>query len=483
MRNGFPQETALKVVGSCILLAVALPLGYHALFDPDIGWHLAGGLWMLEHSQVLQTDPFGAAATPWISYSWLPELLFAAVYRVSGFHGLQLLQMLLSAFSLFAIFVMNRRYLSAEEEQKKFFASLLSTLLCLPFFAPVFHLRPQLLSVLFAALLLTRIIEQRETVLGYLLPTVLWANTHVFWIFAPFFLCVRFVFERRAVHARLFLLLLLAGLCSPYGLENLRAIFTYALTHSEAYRLIDEFQPLRPSLGFIFYYSIASLFLIPVYLLRHGIRGGRQKLLFLTLLCIFAAASFLQRKYLPFYGLLLSPLFSEILSGMLRFRDTREASSAGKLLVFLPPLFLAASLLLIRAASPLRESEEEYLDLLASEPFAGRIFSSFDEGGWLALGIRLSGKEGSAFSLIDGRTLVMGEKRLREYSEVVISKQPVCGLLDRWNANWVILKHSSTLLKRILEEEKSCGGGWKVVTTGENWTVLRESLPERSAVP
>lgn len=470
-------------MGSCILLAVSLPLSYHALVDPDIGWHLAGGLWMLEHLEVLRSDPFGADGAAWVSYSWLPELLFAAVYRVSGFHGLQLLQVLLSAFSLFAIFVLNRRYLSADEDQKKFFASLLSTLLCLPFFAPVFHLRPQLLSLMFAALLLTRLVQKRATVLGYLLPTVFWANTHVFWIFTPFFLFVRFLCERRAATSGFVLVTLVAGLCSPYGLDNLRAIFTYALSHGEAYRLIDEFQPIRPSLGFIFYYSIASLLLIPVFLLRRGINRGGGRLLLLTLLCVFAAASFLQRKYLPFYGLLLSPLLSEILFATLRFRDTRETSPVGKVLVFLPPLFLVASLLLVRSASPLRESEEEYLDLFRSEPFAGRIFGSFDDGGWLTLGIRLSGKEGSAFSLIDGRTLVMGEKRLEEYAKVVLSKQPVCGLLDQWNANWVILKHSSTLLKRILDDEKSCGGDWKVVTTGENWTVLRESLPDRSAAP
>src|SRR5262249_9681178 len=46
--------------------------------DPDFGWHLRAGQWILSHHTVPFTDPFSSygAGKPWYDYSWLFDIFF-----------------------------------------------------------------------------------------------------------------------------------------------------------------------------------------------------------------------------------------------------------------------------------------------------------------------------------------------------------------------------------------------------------------------
>src|SRR5215472_9474511 len=65
----------------------------YLLNDPDTFWHIRVGQWILDHAQFPTVDSFSytAAGKPWISTAWLSEILLAAAYKTSGWHGVILL--------------------------------------------------------------------------------------------------------------------------------------------------------------------------------------------------------------------------------------------------------------------------------------------------------------------------------------------------------------------------------------------------------
>jgi len=70
-------------------LAIWLALLPSGVTDPDLGWHLRTGEWILSHRMVPVTDPFSqfGATRPWIAYSWLFDLLLVVLTRTFGLAG------------------------------------------------------------------------------------------------------------------------------------------------------------------------------------------------------------------------------------------------------------------------------------------------------------------------------------------------------------------------------------------------------------
>lgn len=57
--------------------------------DGDVHWHIAAGQWMIDHREILRSDPFSftAAGKPWTAFEWGSQVLFGAAHRISGFAG------------------------------------------------------------------------------------------------------------------------------------------------------------------------------------------------------------------------------------------------------------------------------------------------------------------------------------------------------------------------------------------------------------
>src|SRR5215210_3990253 len=54
--------------------------------DPDLGWHIAAGDWVLRHGTVPLSDPFSiyGQGRSWIAYSWLFEVLLSVMHDALG---------------------------------------------------------------------------------------------------------------------------------------------------------------------------------------------------------------------------------------------------------------------------------------------------------------------------------------------------------------------------------------------------------------
>ena len=85
----FPARAALPWVVAVAVYALLLTLGPRLLGDPDSYSHVAVGRWILAHGAVPTADPFSFSVhgTPWITFEWLSEVIYAAVYALSGWSG------------------------------------------------------------------------------------------------------------------------------------------------------------------------------------------------------------------------------------------------------------------------------------------------------------------------------------------------------------------------------------------------------------
>lgn len=75
-----------------VTLAVLVMVASSPVVDSDTWWHLRAGNWMLEHHQLLLTDPFSTTrqGQPWIYPGWLAQISMAAAHRLGGLAGLHL---------------------------------------------------------------------------------------------------------------------------------------------------------------------------------------------------------------------------------------------------------------------------------------------------------------------------------------------------------------------------------------------------------
>src|SRR5215470_4039615 len=84
------QRTAARIalVAACIAftfayLTIATLVRNKLLSDPDTFWHISLGNWMLQNGRFPTVDQFSytAVGKAWFATDWIPELIFAALYR------------------------------------------------------------------------------------------------------------------------------------------------------------------------------------------------------------------------------------------------------------------------------------------------------------------------------------------------------------------------------------------------------------------
>ena len=157
-------------------LALVIPSGF--LSDPGTFWHIRTGEWMIDHQQILRTDPFSQSESNWVPTQWLAEILMAYSYRIGGFATITTFSSLLIAFW---ITILARRWFIAGMHPILvwFLASLVLMVGAVHFLS-----RPLLINYLGITLLSFFILdfENRRAKASWLLwcfpLAVFWANCH-----------------------------------------------------------------------------------------------------------------------------------------------------------------------------------------------------------------------------------------------------------------------------------------------------------------
>jgi hypothetical protein len=129
--------------------------------DPDVWWHLRTGQLIVQTHNVFRTDPYSFTrfGQPWVDHEWLSQVLMFGLYRLAGWGGLIVVfsAVIAAAFLLAFLRSPGRPYVAGLITLLGAFAS-----------APSWGVRPQMLTLLFASLLLL-ILDH-----SYLRPKLLW---------------------------------------------------------------------------------------------------------------------------------------------------------------------------------------------------------------------------------------------------------------------------------------------------------------------
>jgi len=232
--------------------ALLLINGNPLLNDPDTYWHIAVGQWILDHGALPRVDiySFTKAGEPWISTSWLAQVLFAKAYDWAGWSG----PVVLTASASAATFALLAFYLGARIGEK---CALLASVAALTLTAGHLLARPHVLAlpVMLAWVHgLLQASEARKAPAFLLLPLMaLWANLHGGFVLglaliAPIALDALWNAqsgERRALALRWLVFAaaaLVASCATPYGWGSILAS-RKILDLGELLHLIDEWRP------------------------------------------------------------------------------------------------------------------------------------------------------------------------------------------------------------------------------------------------
>lgn len=483
----FPMNAKDVRAADFVLLIVsgllAAVLGHKALSDPDIGWHMAGGLSIIEHRSVPHRDILSAVDSFWWCYSWLAELLFAAWFRLGGFPALRLLQTLLIVSSAWALLHLLR---SARRRSFNLRAEIAALGVSLFLIAPTWHLRPQLISIILFCLLLAARERSRLRLPTAVVLSAVWANIHVYWILAPLVVGLERLLNLRSPLAALIAaaICFAAGLISPYGLTQLTGLAQYAFYHDAGNSLIKEFRALPAASPLLF---IVVAVISAIAWTRRTAIAEREPADSIALVLLLLAGAMVRLKFLPLLAVAAAPLLSRSVFGAIfpeGFPSTRRQQSSQLPLAAALIAFGLTAAAALRLEPPVAPQKQELLsaaevlsDAAAGEDRNITVLNDFNHGGWLALGFWLYRPADAEISRllvsVDGRTLVMGADRLQSYRRLLLEPERADEIARNWSAEAAILPGDSLITTTLLD------AGWLRLATVQSLAIL--CLPQTEA--
>lgn len=427
-------ETLLMVslFTALALLRLGTPIG-----DPDLGWHLAAGRHILDTGTLPRVDSFSyvAQGRPWLLYSWLAEVLFAAIDRVLG-PGALIAAATILVLSTFAIVLrtcLGTGARPAVAVAATFFAAMVAM--------PTWTVRPHLFSFLFVAAVahIVAIVDRaaKDTptegwpprLVWMLVPImVLWVNTHVFFVYGFTVLGLHVLTRRRhwlwdAETGRVpwrslacLVAILGALFVNPYGHRLLLHLGELAGERT-TFAMVNELQ--TPSLHHL-HGKILTAFFFSIVLALAFSRVPRTPTELPTVL-FFALLAYAMARNMPFLAILGAPVLARHADALLRpartppgplspaRRRVHAALLAGIAAVVAIGLCRSAIYPPERVMSRTRYPVEAVAYLNAQPPL-GRLFNHFNWGGYL-----IAHLYPRYLVSIDGRTGVYGDEILRRY--------------------------------------------------------------------
>lgn len=148
---------------------MALPL-----HNPDLFWHLSAGRWIAENGSIPRADPFSftRGGEPWVDFEWAFQLFVYGLHQAGGLWLLRLAKAALLLAAWLPVDALLRRRGSSGAGRALASAFWAAAVL------PQSDLRPDLLSALLFAVLLSRLDADRLSPPFALAFFALWANLH-----------------------------------------------------------------------------------------------------------------------------------------------------------------------------------------------------------------------------------------------------------------------------------------------------------------
>lgn len=313
--------------------------------DPDVWWHLRTGQLIVQNHALFHADPYSFTrfGQPWIDHEWLSQLLIFAVYHLAGWGGLIVLFAAVVAAAFMVVFFRSpgRPFVAGVITLVGAFAS-----------APSWGVRPQMLTLLLASMLLL-ILERsykRPGLLGLVpLLMLLWVNLHAGYalglaLIALFLLGdaldAAFGFAEpgledqsaRSVRSRTLAFLIVACaavvMLNPYG----TAMYTYPLETLRS-RAMQSYIGEWASPDFHQPRYLPLLAMILATLLMSSLSSRRLRPRELLLLSVATYAALRSVRHIPLYVLIAIPILSATLQAWLEERANTKPDKPKQILM------------------------------------------------------------------------------------------------------------------------------------------------------
>jgi hypothetical protein len=169
-------------VGMVLLLGVLAVVGYQAMLpirNPDFGWHVALGRWIVEHGALPSTEPFThtAVGKPTVLPQWLSQVLFYLVARAGGFLGLRW------AYAATVLTILGLLYVWLRQEKVPPALAAFGVLAYVAVAQPRFQQRPLIIDLLAQVVMYGWVFVQKPALtprqmIAITLASILWANLY-----------------------------------------------------------------------------------------------------------------------------------------------------------------------------------------------------------------------------------------------------------------------------------------------------------------
>jgi len=310
--------------------------------DPDFGWHLKVGEYILKTGQIPRHDlfSFSLPGYPYVYHSWLSDILIAKSFRLFGLWGPTLLFLLVFVASIFFI------YQSLPKELKENLIVRLTLLFFVPISAALVGARIRVFSFLALSILyffLKDFIEKKNKFIFFTpILFLIWANLHggfilgvIFLTFAILILFFQAVLGKSHLAPKDFLTLfsiwffsLITPLFNPYFIGVYRQAFQMG-TNSLSYRINADWQPILTSGPQFFYGILIALiifFFLSLIVFSKAKIDSFEKILFLA----FSLLTFISGRFLLVLLVILIPQAANLLAGI------RKNFNFGKVVATIP---------------------------------------------------------------------------------------------------------------------------------------------------
>jgi len=434
----FPARAGLPWLVGAGVYVLLLALGPRLLNDPDSYSHIAVGRWIMAHGTVPASDSFSFSmhGAPWITFEWLSQVIYAAVYALSGWDGVVALAAAMVALAAGLL----TRFLLRELPLK---LTLLMVIAALALLAPHLLARPHVLTlpVMVAwAAALVHCMDRRAPPPYWALPLLaLWANLHgsvvlALGLIGPAVL-ESLMDEKRGEWPRVLMrwlpfaaLAIVASCLTPYGPEPL-LVPLKTLGLGEALNWIGEWRPQ----DFGHFGTFELLLLAGIFALSRGLTLPVVRALVVLGLIHFALAQVRNADLLA----MLAPLY---LAAPLARQfgepagDDGAGSARGVNLAVLATMIAATALAQVRNVNPPRRNTPEAAVAAAGLTSTGRVLNDYSFGGYLIfVGIP---------TFIDGRGELYGGPFIVRYNRdlALADLRDFLKLLDEYKLDATLLE-------------------------------------------
>ena len=435
-RSGSPLALFVAV----LLIPAVLGSSKTIFNDGDVSWHIATGLWILDHHAIPHADPFSFtwAGKPWVPIEWLAEVIYASAYRLAGYGGVA------AVVTAALIALHGAVYLNAS----RWVRSALLPIIAMDFvLIPMLLARPHVLTwplLAFWTWLMLRAREQaRAPPLIAALLMALWANLHGGFVFG---LAIAAAFGLEALVSsadkkRAFTQWLIFGVACGIAVfingNGLAGVLQpLRFTQLQMLPMIDEWKPSTPAVT-PFFFGVLALTIALIVWKRPRLHWVRW-LLLAGLLGLALLQVRHQAMLAIVAAMLLPPGFAKCArQSTLENRLGWLVAGAGALLV------------IVRAAMPLSPSENEANPwrLIAAIPPQLRsqpVLNGYSMGGPLILsGIK---------PYVDGRGDMYGDALIVDYAHITHGDpKAFAAAVQRWNIRWAMLPNRDKGLISLLD--------------------------------